>query len=99
MFSSKALKNNVIGKCYKEDMIDFADKDGARVDEWVFGEVEEFFKTARSNSTLHSKLKSDKLVFFLHLLGKAIRIDKGIYIAKAVILASPMPLFLISVII
>ena len=77
MFSSKAVKGNVIGKCYKEDMINFADKDGSRVDEWVYGEVEEFFKTAWNNSTLQSKLKSDKLVFFLHLLGKLIRVNKG----------------------
>ena len=77
MFSSRAVKNNVIGKCYEEYMIDFADRDRARADEWVFGEVEEFFKTVRTNSTLHSKLKSDKLVFFLHLLGKVIRITRA----------------------
>lgn len=70
MFSSKAVNNNVIGKCYKEDMIDFADKNGARLDEWVFLEVEQFFKTARSNDTLSRQLRSDKLIFFLHLLGK-----------------------------
>ena len=70
MFSNKAARNNVIGNCYKEDMIDFADEKGDKLDEWVFLEVEQFFKTARSNSTLSGLLKSDKLVFFLHLLGK-----------------------------
>ena len=69
MFSRKAAKNNVIGKYYKEDMIDFADENGARLDEWVFLEVEKFFKTARSNETLSRQLRSDKLIFFLHLLG------------------------------
>ena len=69
MFSRGTTRRNVIGKCYKEDMIDFADENGARLDEWVFLEVENFFKTAKSNKTLNDEIRSDKIVFFLHLLG------------------------------
>ena len=69
MFSRGTTRRNVIGKCYKEDMIDFADENGARLDEWVFLEVENFFKTAKSNKKLNDEIRSDKIVFFLHLLG------------------------------
>ena len=55
---------------YEESMIDFADKDGARLDEWVYSEVEQFFKKAIGNASLEKQLYGDQIIFFLHLLGK-----------------------------
>ena len=71
MFATKAAKDHVITDCYGENMIDFADKDGARLDEWVFNRVEKFFQEAKRNHTLNKQLNDDKLVFFLHLLGES----------------------------
>ena len=70
MFATKSAKDHVITDCYGENMIDFADKDGARLDEWVFNRVEKFFQVAKKNDTLNKQLNDDKLVFFLHLLGE-----------------------------
>ncbi|XP_065058696.1 GPI ethanolamine phosphate transferase 1-like isoform X2 [Rhopilema esculentum] len=69
MFATKAAKDHVITATYNEEMVDFADKKGSRLDDWVFLEVEKFFENARSNKTLLGQLNSDKIVFFLHLLG------------------------------
>ncbi|KAJ1363967.1 hypothetical protein KIN20_023940 [Parelaphostrongylus tenuis] len=40
-----------------------------KLDEWVFDQVEDFFESAKQNSSLMSSLLSNKRVFFLHLLG------------------------------
>jgi len=42
---------------------------GSLLDTWVFERVSEFFKKANDDEVLSQRLKSDKIVFFLHLLG------------------------------
>ena len=69
IFSRKT--GHIINSCYNEDMIDFADDNGARLDNWVFEEVEKSLQVAKINLTLHAQLNSEKMVIFLHLLGNS----------------------------
>ena len=64
-----ASGNHVFINCYSPEFESFSGEDSYQLDEWVFNKVEDFFQTARLNSTLTSRLKEDKVVFFLHLLG------------------------------
>lgn len=84
MFKSKVTSKHVIGDCYKEDMIDFSDENGARLDEWVFSRVEQFFLSAQKNKTLNDQVRSDKLVLFLHLLGKKFLCTKVLLIPGSI---------------
>ncbi|VDM58114.1 unnamed protein product [Angiostrongylus costaricensis] len=54
---------------YSENDEDFGSKEACKLDEWVFEQVEVFFKKAKNNPTLMSSLFSNRSVFFLHLLG------------------------------
>ncbi|KAI9347798.1 Phosphatidylinositolglycan class N-domain-containing protein [Zopfochytrium polystomum] len=54
---------------YSPEFEDFAEKDAAKLDTWVFDKFDEFMKEAKSNATLASQLRSDKVVLFFHLLG------------------------------
>jgi len=43
--------------------------DGSVLDTWVFEHFTELLENAKSDPALYKKLHSDKIVFFLHLLG------------------------------
>ncbi|KAK1836598.1 GPI ethanolamine phosphate transferase [Podospora conica] len=68
MFEHGAVPGRVDSYTYGSEMEDFA-SDAVVLDYWVFDHVKEFFAEAKKNATLHSMLKQDKIVFFLHLLG------------------------------
>ncbi|PFH55192.1 hypothetical protein XA68_10465 [Ophiocordyceps unilateralis] len=53
---------------YEPEFEDFS-KDATRLDLWVFDRVKAFFAQAATNQTLYGKLRQDKNIFFLHLLG------------------------------
>lgn len=53
---------------YGHDYEDFT-KGSIELDEFVFRHVDEIFENAKTNATLDAQLRSDKTVFFLHLLG------------------------------
>ncbi|XP_043921116.1 GPI ethanolamine phosphate transferase 1 isoform X2 [Protopterus annectens] len=69
MFAKGATGDHVYTYCYPAETEDFAAKDASKLDTWVFDKVKEFFLTAKNNATLLSKIKQDRVVFFLHLLG------------------------------
>ena len=69
LFTSGASGDHVNINCYSSEIESFAGGDSYILDEWVFDKVEQFFEKAKSNITLRSQLKKDKVVFFLHLLG------------------------------
>ncbi|KAJ3219626.1 Glycosyl phosphatidyl inositol anchor synthesis [Dinochytrium kinnereticum] len=54
---------------YPAESEDFAEEDASKLDTWVFDKVDEFFKNATVDAELDALLRSDKIVFFLHLLG------------------------------
>uniref|UniRef100_A0A0K0CYW9 GPI ethanolamine phosphate transferase 1 n=1 Tax=Angiostrongylus cantonensis TaxID=6313 RepID=A0A0K0CYW9_ANGCA len=54
---------------YSANDEDFGSKEAYKLDEWVFEQVEIFFKKAKNDPTLMSSLFSNRRVFFLHLLG------------------------------
>lgn len=43
--------------------------DASQLDNWVFHHVEDFLAQAKENPSLEKKLREDKVVLFLHLLG------------------------------
>lgn len=69
MFRAGAVPGRVETFTYDHQLEDFAGKNPANLDTWVFDKVQEFFKAANDNAT-HAKLMAEgKAVFFLHLLG------------------------------
>ncbi|KAH9259862.1 hypothetical protein BASA82_001177 [Batrachochytrium salamandrivorans] len=54
---------------YEAEHEDFGKNDSSLLDTWVFDHFEQLLKSSETNSTLSSLLHSDKIVFFLHLLG------------------------------
>ncbi|EJW85519.1 hypothetical protein WUBG_03569 [Wuchereria bancrofti] len=52
---------------YSSKLEDFQQNDAAQLDRWVFREIEELLNSA--NVTTAKRLASNRLVFFLHLLG------------------------------
>ncbi|KAI8828363.1 Phosphatidylinositolglycan class N-domain-containing protein [Chytriomyces cf. hyalinus JEL632] len=70
MFADGASdKHRVETFMYPPEFEDFAEKDASMLDTWVFDKVDEFFEHAQKNETTLDLLRSDKIVFFLHLLG------------------------------
>ena len=66
---------------YPPEMEDFAMQDKSALDRWVFNKFEEIMS---SDESIKTKLKQDKVVIFLHLLGidtsgHAFRMGKGYY--------------------
>jgi len=47
----------------------FASLDATALDLWVLDQLCMLFKNATTDATLNSQLRSDKVIFFLHLLG------------------------------
>ncbi|EDO47599.1 predicted protein [Nematostella vectensis] len=69
MFAKGATGDHVFTSMYPATEEDFADKDAAKLDSWVFDKVEEFFIEAKSNHSLFEKVSKGQIIFFLHLLG------------------------------
>lgn len=68
MFKEGAVPGRVDADMYGEEAEDFS-VDATHLDTWVFEKVHELFESAKSDPELDRKLRQDKLVFFLHLLG------------------------------
>lgn len=70
MFAKGAVGNHIETDYYSHEEEDFSGKiSTTKLDLWVFNKVEEFFKAAKNNTILGDKLKQNRIVFFLHLLG------------------------------
>ncbi|KAL4877330.1 Phosphatidylinositolglycan class N-domain-containing protein [Aspergillus karnatakaensis] len=68
MFQQGAEPGRVDADAYSEEAEDFT-SDSTALDIWVFEKVKGLFEAAKSDPELDAKLRQDKLVFFLHLLG------------------------------
>ncbi|EAW13399.1 mannose-ethanolamine phosphotransferase MCD4 [Aspergillus clavatus NRRL 1] len=68
MFKEGAVPGRVDADMYSEEAEDFT-ADATKLDTWVFNKVKELFASAKSDPELDAKLRQDKNVFFLHLLG------------------------------
>lgn len=68
MFEQGAVPGRVDADTYSEEDED-ATQDATLLDIWVFDKVKALFASAKTDSELNAKLREDKLVFFLHLLG------------------------------
>lgn len=68
MFKEGAVPGRVDADMYAEEAEDFS-VDATHLDTWVFDRVHELFESAKSDPELDRKLRQDRLVFFLHLLG------------------------------
>ncbi|KAK6006067.1 hypothetical protein QM012_006477 [Aureobasidium pullulans] len=68
MFQEGAVPGRVDAFMYGAEEEDFS-KDALHLDTWVFERVEELFASASQDPELDQRLRQDKNVFFLHLLG------------------------------
>ncbi|TFK43974.1 Phosphatidylinositolglycan class N-domain-containing protein [Crucibulum laeve] len=68
MFSRGATPGKVKTWSYSSEEEDFT-KDATELDTWVLDHLRTLFQNATSNPELNTRLRSDKVVFFLHLLG------------------------------
>ncbi|KAG6902739.1 hypothetical protein C0995_012403 [Termitomyces sp. Mi166 len=68
MFAHGETPGKVNLWCYSKEDIDYT-KDAAYLDTWAFDRLKELFQNATSDATLYTQLRSDKVVFFLHLIG------------------------------
>ncbi|KAF7591077.1 Glycosyl phosphatidyl inositol anchor synthesis [Aspergillus hancockii] len=68
MFKEGAVPGRIDAETYGEEAEDFT-ADATLLDTWVFDKVKELFSSAKNDPELDAKLRDDKLVFFLHLLG------------------------------
>ncbi|OKL62507.1 GPI ethanolamine phosphate transferase 1 [Talaromyces atroroseus] len=68
MFKEGAVPGRIDADTYAEEAEDFS-SDATHLDIWVFDKVKALFAEAKTNPELNAKLREDKVVFFLHLLG------------------------------
>ncbi|KAK3678447.1 Glycosyl phosphatidyl inositol anchor synthesis [Recurvomyces mirabilis] len=68
MFSAGAIPGRVTDDTYGAEFEDFS-KDATELDYYVFDHVKQLFKGAEADAALNARLREDKVVFFLHLLG------------------------------
>lgn len=68
MFKEGAVPGRVDAEMYGEEAEDFT-TDATQLDTWVFDKVTDLFTSAKNDPDLNARLREDKLVFFLHLLG------------------------------
>ncbi|PGH06802.1 GPI ethanolamine phosphate transferase 1 [Helicocarpus griseus UAMH5409] len=68
MFKEGATPGRIDADTYGEEAEDFS-KDATQLDTWVFDRVKGLFAAAKEDPELDARLREDKLVFFLHLLG------------------------------
>jgi phosphatidylinositol glycan class N len=68
MFSTGAVPGRVEDSTYGYEFEDYS-KDATELDTWVFDRVKNLFSDAETDRDLNNRLREDKNVFFLHLLG------------------------------
>lgn len=68
MFKEGAVPGRIDAETYGEEAEDFT-QDSTYLDTWVFDKVKDLFAAAKEDRELDAKLREDKVVFFLHLLG------------------------------
>lgn len=68
MFKEGATPGRIDAETYAEEAEDFT-SDGTQLDIWVFDKVKALFADAKKDPELNARLREDKVVFFLHLLG------------------------------
>ncbi|KAK0305577.1 Glycosyl phosphatidyl inositol anchor synthesis [Friedmanniomyces endolithicus] len=68
MFSTGAVPGRVTDDTYGAEFEDYS-KDATELDYWVFDKVKQLFKDAETDADLNVRMREDKVVFFLHLLG------------------------------
>ncbi|XP_030830973.1 GPI ethanolamine phosphate transferase 1 isoform X3 [Strongylocentrotus purpuratus] len=69
MFAKGASGDHVFIHTYPPESEDFADSDASKLDTWVFDKVKEFLSESKEDPSLRSKLNSNRVILFLHLLG------------------------------
>jgi phosphatidylinositol glycan class N len=68
MFSAGAVPGRVEDQMYEAEFEDYS-KDATELDHWVFDCVKKLFEDAARDEELNARLRQDRIVFFLHLLG------------------------------
>ncbi|KMP06924.1 GPI ethanolamine phosphate transferase 1 [Coccidioides immitis RMSCC 2394] len=68
MFKEGAVPGRIDAETYGEEAEDFT-QDATKLDIWVFDKVKALFSRAKEDPELNARLRDDKLVFFLRLLG------------------------------
>ncbi|BCR82768.1 GPI ethanolamine phosphate transferase 1 [Aspergillus chevalieri] len=68
MFSAGAVPGRVEDQMYEAEFEDYS-KDATELDHWVFDRVKKLFEDADTDEELNARLRQDRIVFFLHLLG------------------------------
>ncbi|EEH04529.1 phosphoethanolamine transferase class N [Histoplasma capsulatum G186AR] len=68
MFKDGATPGKIDAESYGEEA-EYFSKDGSQLDIWVFEKVKAMFAAAKEDPELDTRLRQDKIVFFLHLLG------------------------------
>ncbi|KAK2739565.1 Glycosyl phosphatidyl inositol anchor synthesis [Myotisia sp. PD_48] len=68
MFKEGAVPGRIDADTYNEEAEDFIG-DSVLLDLWVFDRVKALFAAAEVDKALDARLRQDKIVFFLHLLG------------------------------
>ncbi|KAF8165903.1 Phosphatidylinositolglycan class N-domain-containing protein [Crassisporium funariophilum] len=68
MFARGAVPGRVKTWSYDEDEEDFT-KDATALDVWVLDQLKTLLRNATTDVTLNNQLRTDKVIFFLHLLG------------------------------
>lgn len=69
IFTKGSTNHIFIDKFDPYDQSFSSNKNTTLLDDWVFKKVKLFFERAKHDNILNIKLKSKKIVFFLHLLG------------------------------
>ena len=69
MFAKGATLNHMEADFYGADFEDFSSSDPSDLDQWVFDKVKAFMDKQGQSEDLRRKLRQDKLILFLHLLG------------------------------
>ncbi|KAL9625737.1 MAG: hypothetical protein Q9160_000057 [Pyrenula sp. 1 TL-2023] len=68
MFKEGAIPGRIDADTYSAEAEDFT-QDASELDVWVFDKVKAMLDSAKQNVTLDTRLREDKVVFFLHLIG------------------------------
>lgn len=68
MFKEGAVPGRIDADVYSAEAEDFT-QDASELDIWVFDKVKAMLDLAKQNATLDARLREDKVVFFLHLIG------------------------------
>lgn len=69
IFTKGASKHILVDKLDPYDESFSSDKNVTFLDNWVFTRVKDFFYKAQNDASISKKLKSKKVILFLHLLG------------------------------